>query len=164
MNTTMGLNRKTGMGPAWALAVGAALSLAACSHRTSEPSGVAQIEWTSSFGFCPPTSYCTTRLRVSGAEAVVTLESRESPTRRNSVQLTGGEADALARAAAQARFDGLGPVIGCPDCADGGAETLSVTGAGGTQTVTFEFSASVGALEPLLGRMRGLAERLRPQP
>ena len=92
------------------------------------------------------------------------LESRESPTLRNTVQLDGAEADSLADAAARARFEGLGPVIGCPDCADGGAETLSVTTAGRRETVTFEFNASVRELEPLLSQTRSLAARLRPIP
>jgi hypothetical protein len=62
----------------------------------------------------------------------------------------------------QARFDDLEPVLGCPDCADGGAETLSATISGEHETVTFEYNARVPELEPLLDRMRTLAERLRP--
>ena len=138
-----------------------ALSMSAC-ENTNGASDVSLVEWTSSFGFCAPTSYCTTRLRVEGTEAVLTLESRQSPARRSATQLPAGEVDALRRAAAQARFEGLGPTIGCPDCADGGAETLSVTTAGRKHTVTFEFRAPVEPLEPLLGQMRALAGRLRP--
>ena len=62
----------------------------------------------------------------------------------------------------QAGFEQLAPVLGCPDCADGGAETLSATISGEHETVTFEYNARVEELEPLLGRMRTLAERLRP--
>ena len=147
-----------------ALAAVMALAMGACAEGPSGAGEVTLVEWTSSFGFCPPSAYCTTRLRVSGVDAVVTLESRESPTVRRSVQLSAAEADALARAAAEARFEGLGPVIGCPDCADGGAETLSVTAGGEQDTVTFEYNASVARLEPLLSQMRGLVERLRPTP
>jgi hypothetical protein len=145
-----------------ALAGVLALVMGACAEGPSVASDVSLVEWTSSFGFCPPESYCTTRLRVTGTEAVVTLESRQSPTVSRTVQLGAAEADALAEAAAEARFDGLGPVIGCPDCADGGAETLSVTAAGDQRTVTFEYNAPVDRLEPLLGQVRGLVDRLRP--
>jgi hypothetical protein len=148
------------IGPPLALAAG--LALGGCGNGPSQAGEVSLVEWTSSFGFCAPTSYCTTRLRVEGSEAVLTLESRQSPARRSTTQLPAGEVDALRRAAAQARFEGLGPTIGCPDCADGGAETLSVTTAGQKQTVTFEFRAPVEPLEPLLGQMRALAGRLRP--
>ena len=153
--------KKSGM--AFLALAALALSMGAC-ENTSGASDVSLVEWTSSFGFCPPTAYCTTRLRVTGALAVVTRESRESPTVSNSVRLSAAEADALARAAEQARFQGLDPVIGCPDCADGGAETLSVTAEGEQRTVTFEFNAPVDKLEPLLGQVRGLVARLRPMP
>jgi hypothetical protein len=144
------------------LAVAVALSTGACGESANRPSDVSLIEWSSSFGFCPPTAYCTTRLRITGTQAVLTRESRQSPPLSETTQLSASEADALARAAAQVRFEGLGPVIGCPDCADGGAETVSVTAAGQQRTVTFEFNADVDALEPLLGQLRSLVARLRP--
>jgi hypothetical protein len=138
-----------------------ALSIVACAEGTTGASDVSFIEWKSSFGFCPPTAYCTTRLRVSGRQAVLTLESRESPAVLTETQLTAAEADALAEAAARARFDGLPPVVGCPDCADGGAEMLTVMVANEQRDVTFEYNARLDALEPLLGQMRSLVERLR---
>jgi hypothetical protein len=137
------------------------LAMGACETATGA-SDVSAVEWSSSFGFCPPTAYCTTRLRVTGRHAVLTLESRESATVRIEEQLGAADADSLAEAAARARFDGLPPVIGCPDCADGGAETLTVVADGAERTVTFEYNARLDALEPLLGRMRSLTERLRP--
>ena len=150
--------------PALALAAVLALTTGACTDKGVEPSDVSLVEWTTSFGFCPPEAYCTTRLRVTGDVAVVSLESRQSPTLTTTRTLTAAEADELALAATQARFDGLGSVIGCPDCADGGAETLSVTADGKVSTVTFEYNAAVAPLEPLLGRTRDLAARIRPTP
>jgi hypothetical protein len=141
-----------------------ALSISACGESTTGASDVSFVEWTSSFGFCLPTSYCTTRLRVTGRQAVLTRESRVSPSLITETQLTAAEADALAGAAARARFDGLGTVVGCPDCADGGAETLTVMVAGAQRTVTFEYNARLDPLEPLLAQMRTLVERLRPVP
>ena len=137
-----------------------ALSIGACESTTSA-SEVSFIEWNSSFGFCLPTSYCTTRLRVTGRQAVLTRESRELPDVTTETQLTVAEADALADAAARARFAGLGPVVGCPDCADGGAEALTVMVGDEQHTVTFEYEARLDALEPLLGQMRSLVARLR---
>lgn len=144
-------------------AVTLVLLLSACGESTTGASDVSFVEWTSSFGFCLPTAHCTTRLRVTGGQAVLTLESRESPAVRTETQLTAAEADALAVAAARARFAGLGPVIGCPDCADGGAETLTLIVGGEQRTVTFEYNARLDPLEPLLGQMRSLVERLRPR-
>lgn len=139
-----------------------ALAIVACDESTTGASDVSFVEWTSSFGFCPPESYCTTRLRVTGRQAVVTRESRVSPTVRAETQLSVAEAEAIADAAARARFDGLPPVIGCPDCADGGAEMLTVMVEDQERTVTFEFESRLDAMEPLLSQMRSLVERLRP--
>lgn len=139
----------------------AAVAAAGCGETGTDPSDVAFVEWTSSFGFCPPDAYCTTRLRVEGSAATLTLESRQAPPRISVSQLTAGEADSLARAAAQARFEGLAPVIGCPDCADGGAESLSVALEDEQRSVQFEYNAPVAQLEPLLGTMRALVARLR---
>jgi hypothetical protein len=137
------------------------LAMGACDSATGA-TDVSSIEWSSSFGFCPPTAYCTTRLHITGRQAVLTLESRESATVRIEEQLGAAEANSLAEAAARAQFDGLPPVMGCPDCADGGAETLTVVTEDGERSVTFEYNAPLDALEPLLGRMRSLTERLRP--
>jgi hypothetical protein len=139
-----------------------ALASAGCGDSGVRPDDVSLVEWTSSFGFCPPDAYCTTRLRVTGQKAVVTLESRQSPEITRTETLSASEADAIAAAAAQVRFDGIGNVIGCPDCADGGAESISVTADGTTRTVTFEYDAKVEALEPLLTRARTLVARIRP--
>lgn len=154
--------RRPGRRSVLAALVPLALAMGACESATGA-SDVSSVEWSSSFGFCPPTAYCTTRLRVTGRQAVLTLESRESLTVRIEEQLGAAEADSLAEAAALARFDGLPPVIGCPDCADGGAETLTVVTEDGERTVTFEYNAPLDALEPLLGQMRSLTERLRPE-
>ena len=144
------------------MALAVALSSMACDDSTTGASDVSFVEWKSSFGFCAPASYCTTRLRVSGRQAVLTLESRESPAIRRESQLSEAEADSIAEAAARAEFDALPDVIGCPDCADGGAESLTVMVEDEQDEVTFEYNARVDAVEPLLGRMRALAERLRP--
>lgn len=140
-----------------------ALAAAACGDGPGDSTRVEVVEWTSSFGFCPPAAYCTTRLRVSGGQAVLTLESRESPTVTNSARLDAVEETSLRDAALRVRFDRLAPVLGCPDCADGGAETLSVITGRGENTVRFEFNASVDELEPLLGQVRALAADLRPE-
>jgi hypothetical protein len=144
-----------------ALAAALASLTGACGDGTTGPSDVSLIEWSESFGFCPPSAYCATRVSVTGTQAVLRRESRQAPERRFTTQLTAAEADTLARLAVETRFDRLGPVVGCPDCADGGAETLSVVLEGQQRRVTFESGADIAELQPLLGHVRALAERLR---
>ena len=158
----LGTSKRLGSRFIWAVVASLALSSGACSDSTTGASDVSFVEWKSSFGFCAPTAYCTTRLRVTGRQAVLTLESRESAPVSIEEQLNAREADSLAEAAARARFEGLPPVIGCPDCADGGAETLTVGAEDEQRTLTFEYNARLDELEPLLGQMRSLMERLRP--
>jgi hypothetical protein len=67
------------------------------------------------------------------------------------------------RLAQEAKLDGLPAVIGCPDCADGGAESLTVIGTGGTKTISFDHGAAIKEAQPLLDRVRALRTRLMPK-
>jgi hypothetical protein len=161
---TRGISFKTTVPISFALVVALALATGGCGDSGTSASDVSVVELVQSFGFCPPTQYCVTRLRVLGRQAIVTLESRANGTLETSRYLRADEADAIARSAARTRFESVGPVIGCPDCADGGAESLSVTAEGQTGTVTFEYNARISVLEPLLGQMRSVLATTRPVP
>ncbi|MCE9522580.1 MAG: hypothetical protein K8S25_09140 [Alphaproteobacteria bacterium] len=148
------------------VAVVAALGLAACDNGAKDASGVVRVVSTTSFGMC--VGYCSTRLEIAAGEAVLVRESRGGrggavlPTQRFTAPLNASEWQEIVRLAAAAKFDGLPEVIGCPDCADGGAESLSVEGSGGTKTVKFDHGAKVEALQPLLDRVRELRVKLTP--
>lgn len=51
-------------------------------------------------------------------------------------------------------FKKLGEVIGCPDCADGGAEWVEITKNDSRYKVTFEFGEDVKEIAPLLKLLR----------
>jgi hypothetical protein len=59
-----------------------------------------------------------------------------------------------------AAFSRLPEVIGCPDCADGGAEWLELTYQGQTRKVTFEHGRPVPEIAPFLTQVRQLRERM----
>ncbi len=147
----------------------AVLFVAACaSAPASAPVDVRQIVSTTSFGMC--VGYCTTRLEISPGRAVLIREARGGrgapqnlPNQRFAAVLTPDEWSELERLAASTNLTGLPPVIGCPDCADGGAESLTIAGSGAPQSVSFEFGASVVQAGPLLERVRALRARLTPQ-
>ena len=114
----------------------------------------------SSFGMC--VGRCTAELTITGDQAVLVETSREPnayPARTRSLRLSAEEAAGLAAAAAAARFDGLPTTIGCPDCADGGAEWVEVDTGGARQRVTFEYGADVRQLADLLARVRAVRAR-----
>jgi hypothetical protein len=148
------------------LAAAVALSLLGCGNGV-EAQGVQQVVSTTSFGMC--VGYCSTRLEISEGAAVLTRTSRggrgaqELPDQRFTQTLTQEEWVEITRLAAAARFDGLAPVIGCPDCADGGAESLTIVKASGDKTISFEHGAAIEQAQPLLERVRAIRTALLPK-
>jgi hypothetical protein len=148
------------------LAAVVALTLAGCGEGASAP-GVKQVVSTTSFGMC--VGYCSTQLEISEGQAVLTRTSRggrgaqELPDQRFTQTLTAEEWVEIAGLAAAAKFDGLPPVIGCPDCADGGAESLTVIGGSAPKTVSFDHGATVEQVQPLLDRVRAIRAKLTPK-
>lgn len=149
-----------------ACVVAASLALAACAATPPAPQAeVRQIVSTTSFGMC--LGYCTTRLEISEGQAVLVREARGGrgapqnlPEQRFTTTLSASEWQEIQRLAANADLSALPDTIGCPDCADGGAETLSING---DRTLTFDFRAPIAEAGPLLDRIRALRDRLTPQ-
>ncbi len=149
------------------LIIAAVLVLAACNDSVVPQTGrIDRIVSTTSFGMC--VGYCKTRLEITQAETVLVREpggrgGTNLPVQRLTGKLDAGEWQELSRLAEAAKFDGLPPVIGCPDCADGGAESLEVSGPSGIRTVSFDHGAKVEPLQSLLDRVRELRGRLTPK-
>jgi hypothetical protein len=151
----------------FALAAVAALSLTACESAVTKPNGIAKVVSTTSFGMCA--GYCKTTLTITEKEAVLVREAwgrgagANLPTQRHATPLGAQEWADIAAAATSAKIDGLPDVIGCPDCADGGAETLTVVGEGRNKTVKFDHGAALPEAQALLDRVRALRTRLMPK-
>ncbi len=159
------MNLRKGFSAALALAL---LTLGpACAGAPAASQEVRQIVSTTSFGMCA--GYCTTRLEVSDGQAVLVRQARggrgalEMPEQRIAKTLTPDEWRAIARLAETTELDDLPPVIGCPDCADGGAESLSIVRSSDTRTVTFDHGARIEQAQPLLDRLRDLRARMTAQ-
>lgn len=155
------------MKPAAFLFAAALAGLAACSSGAPTANDVRQVVSTTSFGMC--VGYCSTRLEVSESQAVLIRSARggrggaDLPDQRFAAPLTPAEWQDIAAMAASASIDRLPATIGCPDCADGGAESLAIArGADEPRTVTFEHGATIPEAQPLLDRVRALRTRLTP--
>jgi hypothetical protein len=142
-----------------AVAVSGALG---CSSSPSGPDAVTVIRATTSFGFC--IGYCKTTLEITSEELVYVEESLRGDLapRRRTAPLSSSEWNALVAAVDRRTIEPLPETIGCPDCADGGAESLEVVGADWRKSVTFEHGARMPELQPLLDRVRMLRERFIP--
>jgi hypothetical protein len=113
--------------------------------------------------------YCATRLELSASGAVLVREARGGrgapqnlPEQRFVKPISATEWKEISRLAASTDLSGLPDVIGCPDCADGGAVTLTISGDRGARTITFDHRASVAEAQPLLERVRQIREQLLP--
>lgn len=144
------------------------LVLASCaSSAVPQQPDITRVVSTTSFGMC--VGYCTTELEITEGQAVLTRLARGGrgapdslPPQRFSMQLTAAEWQEIQQLAALADFDALPDVVGCPDCADGGAEGLMVEDAEGAESVSLEFRANVREVQPLLTRVRAIRDRLMP--
>jgi len=52
------------------------------------------------------------------------------------------------------KFNSLQDVIGCPDCADGGAEWIEIDNGDTTKKVTFEYGATIPEIDDLIRELR----------
>lgn len=117
-----------------------------------------------SFGMCA--GYCLRSLQIDSTNLLY--------TKRSWGRGGGGLPDSLfadtiphdqwlalqqAVAAQYAAFAKLDSVIGCPDCADGGAEWLEIEQEGAVRRVTFEYGADLPEIKQLLGIVRGIRQR-----
>lgn len=149
------------------LAAVAVLSLAACESGAMKPAAITKVASTTSFGMC--VGYCKTTLEISEKEAVLTREAwgrgagANLPLQRLTAPMSAQEWQDIATAAAAAKIDALPERIGCPDCADGGAESLTIEGPGRTKTITFDHGAAIAEAQPLLDRVRALRTRMLPK-
>lgn len=151
------------------LPIAALMLTMACASAPAAPAReVTRVVSTTSFGMC--VGYCTTRLEISDGRAVLIREARGGrgapqnlPEQRYTAQLSASEWQEIQRLAANVDFDALPDTVGCPDCADGGAEGITVEGAGGSESVSLEFRASIPQAQPLLDRVRVIRDRLMPQ-
>ncbi|MCC7437569.1 MAG: hypothetical protein IT211_03640 [Armatimonadetes bacterium] len=58
-----------------------------------------------------------------------------------------------------AAFAKLDTIIGCPDCADGGAEWIEIEQKGTVRRVTFEYGAELPEIKTLLGAVRDIRQK-----
>lgn len=145
------------------------LALAACATPTPSSTSVTRVVSTTSFGMC--VGYCTTTLELTEGQAVLIREARGGrgapepapPAQRFAMPLTPGEWQDIQRLAGATDLTAVPDVVGCPDCADGGAEGLTIESPTGAESVSIEFGADLRQAQALLERVRALRERLTPQ-
>jgi hypothetical protein len=138
------------------------VAAAACATHASlsDPSPLpARIRWGWSFGWC--VGYCAEVMQLERGRIRVTQwpSDRSQPRRMSERHLADAEWRALLEGIEQAGIDALPDRIGCPDCADGGAEFVELERGTTKKRVTFDYGGGPPELHAVLKELRALRQR-----
>lgn len=115
-----------------------------------------------SFGMCVGNS-CQKDYVFNGTSVTLTQSGTrtqsQSPARTCQSRLSAAEWSTLKVASNLDAFQKQPEIIGCPDCADGGAEYIELQQGDSKHRVTFPFGKTIPGFEPLVDALRQQRER-----
>jgi hypothetical protein len=112
-----------------------------------------------SFGFC--IGLCYSEIHFQDGEVILNKESREGDSSRTFTRkINDQEFNSLFKKFNPHKFNELPSIIGCPDCADGGAEYIEVLIDGEWKRVTFEYGSAVEGIQVVVNNLRDLYDSL----
>ena len=118
-----------------------------------------------SFGFCA--GYCWHELELDGTtvtfKALPGLGGPQPAERLYEEELDQELWNDILKALDASAVRQLDEVVGCPDCADGGAEWLEIEDASGTKRVTFEYGKGPDEIKALVDQLRTVRDELKKQ-
>lgn len=116
------------------------------------------IGYGTSFGMC--FGYCVNNLAIKDENVVFSKINRSGTpdTKTCTSSLSSSEAKRFKELVSDAKLDKLEKTYGCPDCADGGAEWVSVTSGSKEYKVVFEYGKAPKELEELVVKLRALKD------
>lgn len=119
------------------------------------------ISYGTSFGFCG--GYCKKELVVNQEmlRFNASKNGNNPDTKTCSESYSQDKFDNLADLLDAEDFEKLETTIGCPDCADGGAEWVEVRSGVKVKRVTFEYGKAPKDLDKIVSKLRDLAERFK---
>ncbi|MES2650363.1 MAG: hypothetical protein V4663_01420 [Bacteroidota bacterium] len=135
-----------------------AISLIFSSCEKISVNDVDVIGYGTSFGMCA--GYCVNNLTINDENVVFSKIKRGTApdTKTCTAKLSASEANEIKKLISQAKIDKLPKTIGCPDCADGGAEWVSVTSNSKEYKVVFEYGKAPSELAEVVVKLRALKE------
>lgn len=115
---------------------------------------ITTIKYGTSFGMC--IGYCRSDLTINNKNA--TFVKSKNTTQKDAItcinQLDEKILVAMLNDINLNSFMNLPEVIGCPDCADGGAEYVEITSGGKTKRVTYEFGKTPAQISDLVAKLK----------
>ena len=129
------------------------------SCKKDKTEAVEEIGYGTSFGMC--VGYCLNEVTIINS-GKITLTKRANginPSTKTCIKtIDESEVSTLKDLVNTNEFAKLPEVIGCPDCADGGAECISLRVEGKVKKVTFEHGKAPNELKELVQRLKGIKE------
>jgi hypothetical protein len=128
----------------------------------SEKPAITRIATGSSFGMCA--GYCRHEITLTQnllKSVQQGTRSGDLPEKTAEEPMPQSEWNAIIASADWESFKKLPETIGCPDCADGGAEWIEIQYGDSVKKVTIEFGANVPEMQPLLDKLRPIRERFK---
>lgn len=122
---------------------------------------IREIGYGTSFGMC--VGYCVNDIAVSVNEVKFSKRKHEtnSDIKTCTKKMTEEELNELKKLVNQHDFEKLPEVIGCPDCADGGAEWVALKIDGKIKKVTFEYGNAPSTLKKLVAKLKEIKESFK---
>lgn len=118
-----------------------------------------------SFGMC--VGYCQNEYVFNGTSVTLTQNKNgtrsqaQSPTRTCQTTISPAEWEALKGLANIDTFSSKAETLGCPDCADGGAEYIELQTGDRKHRVTFEYNKTIPGFELLVDALRKRREAFK---
>ena len=125
-----------------------------CSCYVPFETDIQKIRYGTSFGFC--LGYCNHELNVTAGNINYSAYSVRDNVTYPDIDchaINENWVDLISLIDEQG-FVQLDEIIGCPDCADGGAEWVEITDSGGSKQVTFEYNKAPATLDSLVKVLR----------
>ncbi|WP_425390316.1 hypothetical protein [Ekhidna sp.] len=118
-----------------------------------QSSEVTKIEFGTSFGMCA--GYCTQILSLTKGEISKTVIPRlDDDLTEKSCTASYDGFNLVTSKIDLTEFLALEETIGCPNCADGGAEWIEITTVNGSKKVTYEYGKEPGSVKSFIKELR----------
>ena len=131
-----------------------------CEKNEVNPSDIKQLGYGTSFGMC--VGYCKIDMLLKSDTVIYSRSGWNNQVEAIDCKenLTRLSWDSIKKAVDLKEFFSLPEVVGCPDCADGGAEWLEIENFSGKKyKVTFEYGKTPEELETIVTALRKQIEK-----
>ena len=131
---------------------------------TPSKATVIEIKTGTSFGECG--GYCKMEFVINSKNIIYIKSSWDNssyPEVKKEILISSDEWNSLVGNLDVKKFNLLPERIGCPDCADGGAEWIEISDGKATKKVTFEYGASISGIDPFVKKLREIRKNVSSQ-